>query len=94
MSLPPYFPPSAWLPRASKVFTPQPSSFVYHGDYITLGQLLKVLNLVQSGGEVKAMLASGAVMVNGEVETRRGRKLSEGDVVRLGTSLWRLVASM
>ena len=51
---------------------------------ITLGQALKASNLVGSGGEAKVVVQAGEVRVNGEVETRRGRKLEEGDVVEVG----------
>jgi ribosome-associated protein len=51
---------------------------------ITLGQALKTSNLVGSGGEAKVLIQGGAVRVNGEVETRRGRKLQKGDVVEVG----------
>jgi ribosome-associated protein len=51
---------------------------------ITLGQALKASNLVGSGGEAKVLIQSGEVRVNGEVETRRGRKLRKGDVVGVG----------
>ncbi|MPZ96900.1 MAG: RNA-binding S4 domain-containing protein [Propionibacteriales bacterium] len=51
---------------------------------IRLGQLLKLADLVDSGADVKALLADGAVTVNGEPETRRGRQLVVGDVVSLG----------
>jgi ribosome-associated protein len=50
----------------------------------TLGQALKVASLVGSGGEAKVLIQAGEVLVNGEVETRRGRKLEEGDVVEVG----------
>ncbi len=50
----------------------------------TLGQALKASNLVGSGGEAKILIQGGEVRVNGEVETRRGRKLEEGDVVEVG----------
>ena len=50
----------------------------------TLGQALKVASLVGSGGEAKVLIQDGEVFVNGEVETRRGRKLYEGDVVEVG----------
>jgi ribosome-associated protein len=53
----------------------------------TLGQALKVASLVGSGGEAKVLIQSGEVLVNGEVETRRGRKLEEGDVVEVGDEL-------
>ncbi len=49
--------------------------------YITLGQWLKYQSIVSSGGEVKIFLDSQAVLVNGEHETRRGRKLYSGDVI-------------
>ncbi len=48
---------------------------------IRLGQLLKLVNLVDSGGAARGLLGSGEVRVNGEVETRRGRQLAPGDVV-------------
>ena len=51
---------------------------------ITLGQALKASNLVGSGGEAKVLVQTGEVRVNGEVETRRGRQLREGDVVEVG----------
>ena len=46
-----------------------------------LDQFLKWKNLVSSGGEAKIFIKSGAVKVNGVVETRRGRKLIRGDKV-------------
>lgn len=48
---------------------------------IRLGQLLKLLGLVGTGGEAKFALVEGEVTVNGEVERRRGRQLDPGDVV-------------
>jgi ribosome-associated protein len=50
----------------------------------TLGQALKVANVVGSGGEAKVVIQAGEVIVNGEVETRRGRKLQADDVVEVG----------
>ncbi len=49
---------------------------------IRLGQLLKLAGVVDSGSDVKAFLASVPLTVNGEPETRRGRQLHVGDVVR------------
>ncbi len=48
---------------------------------IRLAQLLKLVDLVDTGGAARALLESGAVTVNGEVETRRGRQLAPGDIV-------------
>ena len=50
----------------------------------TLGRALKAAGLVGTGGEAKVLIQAGEVSVNGEVETRRGRKLQEGDVVEVG----------
>ena len=52
-------------------------------EFITLGQLLKFENIVESGGLVKIFLSSYEVLVNGEQEGRRGRKLYPGDVVQI-----------
>ena len=49
-------------------------------DYIKLGQALKLANLVSSGVEAKIVIQDGLVKVNGEVDTRRGRKLYPQDV--------------
>ena len=46
-----------------------------------LDQFLKWKNLVSSGGEAKIFIKSGSVKVNGEIETKRGRKLNKGDKV-------------
>ena len=64
------------------------------GEMIRLGQLLKLAGVLDSGAEVKALLASdpGAVRVNGEPEARRGRQLHPGDVVEVAGESLRLVA--
>ena len=51
--------------------------------YITLGQLLKLVGEVGSGGEIKPYLSEHSPLVNGQQENRRGRKLRAGDVVVL-----------
>lgn len=51
---------------------------------IRLGQFLKLADLVEAGGDAKALLADGSVRVNGVAEQRRGRQLVRGDVVRVG----------
>ena len=50
-------------------------------EFIKLGQLLKLADLVQDGVEAKSVITDGLVKVNGEVDDRRGRKVYEGDVV-------------
>lgn len=59
---------------------------------IKLDQFLKFKNLVSSGGEAKVLIQDGQVEVNGEVETRRGRKLVPGDAVRFGGQTLRVEA--
>ena len=49
-------------------------------EYITLGQALKLCGAVSSGIEAKIVIQDGLVLVNGEVDTRRGKKLRDGDV--------------
>ncbi len=51
------------------------------GDLITLGQLVKLVDLIGSGGEIKDFLARTKVLVNGELDSRRGRKLHPGDII-------------
>ena len=50
-------------------------------EYIKLGQALKAAGLVSSGIEAKEVMMDGLVKVNGEVDTRRGKKLYDGDTV-------------
>ena len=50
-------------------------------EYIKLGQALKAAGLVESGVEAKEVITEGLVTVNGETDTRRGRKIYAGDMV-------------
>lgn len=70
-----------------------PTDVAIRGDAIRLGQLLKLAGAVDAGGEAKALLARGDVLVNGEPETRRGRRLLAGDVVGTPAGRWRVVAA-
>ncbi|AIT59990.1 RNA-binding S4 domain-containing protein [Corynebacterium doosanense] len=54
------------------------------GESIKLGQFIKLANLVESGGQAKELITDGAVTVDGEVETRRGRTLRGGEEIRVG----------
>ncbi len=54
------------------------------GEVIRLGQALKAAGLADSGADAKQLLLDGAVRVNGEPESRRGRQLRAGDVVEVG----------
>ena len=52
-------------------------------EYITLNVLLKLANIISTGGMAKIFLQENVVLVNGEEESRRGRKLYRGDVVEV-----------
>jgi ribosome-associated protein YbcJ (S4-like RNA binding protein) len=63
------------------------------GDHITLGNLLKVVGIVSTGGEVKDFLADQSIAINGEQDNRRGRKIFPGDLVSLpGETLIRVTS--
>ena len=70
---------------------PQPDDVPIREDMIRLGQFLKLAGLVEHGGQAKDVIAAGEVLVNDEVDTRRGRQLHVGDVVRLGGQAARVV---
>lgn len=53
------------------------------GEYIKLDQFLKLAQIAETGGQAKSMILLGEVKVNGEIETRRGRKLHHGDTVEV-----------
>lgn len=57
------------------------TEFKLKDEYIKLGQLLKAVNLVSSGVEAKIVILDGAVTVNGETCTQRGKKIHAGDLV-------------
>ena len=54
---------------------------VISDDFIKLGQLLKLANMVSSGVEAKIVIQNGEVKVNVEIDTRRGKKIYPNDVV-------------
>ena len=60
--------------------------------YITLGQMLKLANLIGNGGEAKAFLQVEEVKVNGEIDQRRGRKLYPGDEVLVLGKVYRITS--
>jgi len=58
-------------------------TFTLSEEFITLGQLIKMLGLIATGGEIKFYLIERGIRVNGELENRRGRKLYAGDIVEI-----------
>lgn len=65
--------------------------FSIREDYIKLGQLLKATGLVSSGVEAKIIINEGEVLVNNEVDTRRGRKIVAGDIVSYDNQVIRII---
>jgi len=61
-----------------------------NGEYIKLDSFLKAVNEAASGGEAKILVADGMVRVNGEPESRRGRKLRPGDAVEISGRIHRI----
>jgi ribosome-associated protein len=68
-----------------------PRKIPIRGDTIRLGQLLKLADVVDSGGEARDLLDNEEVLVNGERETRRGRQLHPGDVVSVTDTVLEIV---
>lgn len=62
-----------------------------NNEFIKLDSLLKLANLVGTGGEAKMIIQDGQVLYNGQVETRRGKKVYPGDVVELGEEVIKVV---
>ena len=60
------------------------TTFELEGDHVELNQLLKLCGLCDSGGAGKALVASGAVHVDGALELRKTAKIRAGQTVRLG----------
>ncbi len=60
-------------------------------EFIKLGQALKLAGLVESGVDAKIVIQNGEVKVNGEVDTRRGKKLVAGDVVFFNGNEFKIV---
>ena len=56
--------------------------FYLKDDFIKLGQLLKAANLVENGADAKFEIQEGKVLVNGEVEYQRGKKIYKDDIVK------------
>ncbi|MDD6250176.1 MAG: S4 domain-containing protein YaaA [Bacillales bacterium] len=59
--------------------------------YVTLGQFLKLADIIQSGGEAKLYLANNKVLINGEEDNRRGRKLKDGDIIKIKEKTYRII---
>ena len=59
-------------------------------EYITLNVLLKITDIISTGGMAKIFLQENVVLVNGEKEDRRGRKLYRGDVIEVNKRIFEI----
>ena len=59
------------------------NKIIIQSEYIKLDTFLKLSNCVSTGGMAKALIQEGMILVNGELEERRGRKLYPGDIVKV-----------
>ena len=59
-------------------------------DYIYLGQFLKIVDLVSSGGETKSFLSLNKIFINKEEDNRRGRKLYKGDLIEVNSQVYEI----
>lgn len=59
-------------------------------EFITLGQFVKLVDLVSSGGEVKYYLANNKVLINNELDSRRGRKLYKDDLIEIEGTIYKI----
>lgn len=64
----------------------QQHEFTLNGEFVELNQLLKLMGVCDSGGAGKAIVASGAVAVDGQVELRKTAKIRAGQKVTVGDS--------
>lgn len=61
----------------------KPTEISIYSDYITLGQFLKLADIIQTGGEAKSFLADHEIKIDGVIDNRRGRKLRGGEIVEI-----------
>ena len=61
-------------------------------EYITLGQFIKYVGIISNGAEAKVYLSYNDAYINGELDTRRGRKIYPGDVVKVNNKLYKVVS--
>ena len=59
------------------------TEIIINTEYITLGQFLKLADIIQSGGEAKSFLAQNEVEIDGISDNKRGRKLRGGEVIEI-----------
>lgn len=59
-------------------------------EFITLGQFIKVTNLISSGGEAKSFLLNNEILINNQKDSRRGRKLYKNDLIIINNQVYKI----
>ena len=59
--------------------------------YVTLGQFIKLADIIRSGGEAKLYLANNKVLIKDEEDNSRGRKLKDGDIIKIKEKTYRII---
>lgn len=67
---------------------PELKTIIIQEEPIRLGQFLKLAEVAQDGLEAKNLIQSGQIKVNGVIETRRGKKLTQGEQVLAGETIF------
>lgn len=60
-------------------------------EFITLGRFIKYVDIIHSGGEAKSYLKTANVVINGEADNRRGRKLRVNDVIEIDNKVFKII---
>ena len=59
-------------------------------EFITLGQFIKLIDLISSGGEAKLFLANNKIEINGEIDNRRGKKIYKNDLIVINNNTYKI----
>lgn len=76
-----------------EIYMEDNKTMIIKDDYITLGQMIKHFKLISNGGEEKLFLSSHDVTFNGEKETRRGKKVRPGDIVKIDGVIYQVTCT-
>ncbi|GAA4471409.1 hypothetical protein GCM10023190_00510 [Enteractinococcus fodinae] len=67
----------------NRIMSTNSETLIIRDEMIRLGQALKLANVVEDGVDAREVISAGEILVNDEVETRRGRQLRAGDVITI-----------
>lgn len=69
----------------------KPTEIEITSEFITLGQFIKFVDIIHSGGEAKSYLKTAKVLINNEEDNRRGRKLRKDDVIEIEGKVYKII---